>query len=110
MLLLGRALTLGLLLAATLGGCEGERLPRVDAIVPAAAAPGDTVDLVGEGFAGEDRFVSFAAAEAMASFWQPGRVRVTVPELAPGIILVVVTIDGRPSTPIDFDVTSPDEI
>lgn len=94
------ALLLPVLLSASCGDDPVD--PRVEAILPDHGQPGDQVDVVGERFAGTERQVSFGGAPVQVTQWHEGRVRVVVPALAAGLTLVVVTIDGRPSNPVNF--------
>jgi len=65
-------------------------------------SPGTVVDLVGERFAGAERQVHFGGVAAVVDSWQDRRARVRVPAGPTGLTVVVVTIDGRPSNPLEF--------
>jgi uncharacterized protein (TIGR03437 family) len=94
-----------LLLLLLLGlACGDPSGPRIEALLPASAAPGDVVDVVGERFEGRQRSVAFGGRSAEVLFWQPQRARVRVPSGLAGSTNVVVTIDGRPSNPQSFTV------
>ena len=92
-------------LTAALAGC-GEDLidPSIEAILPQQGAVGAAVDILGQRFEGRRRFVSFGGVRAPVLMWQERRVRVYVPPGPPGHTAVVVTVDGRPSNPVDFSV------
>lgn len=96
------------LLALVLGagglGCGTNDDPLIEAMVPARAPIGAPVDIVGERFVGEPRFVSFGGISAPVTFWQDLRVRVEVPDVVVGTVPVVVSVGGRPSPPFDFQV------
>jgi hypothetical protein len=97
-----RALVIAGLLAL-LAGCGDDVVdPRIEAILPDRGAPGTVVDVVGERFAGVERQVSFGGVAAVVDSWQDQRARVRVPAGPTGLTVVVVTIDGRPSNPVDF--------
>jgi len=101
-----RALT-GLCLIHFLAACGDEPVaPRIEAILPDHGQPGENVDLVGERFgeAGAQRQVSFGGEPAQVSLWQAGRARVVVPSRAAGLTLVTVTVDGRPSNAVNFQI------
>jgi uncharacterized protein (TIGR03437 family) len=96
--------------------------PSVASLMPAAAAPGSTVEVLGDGFCGAgtpvngdgtcgetvEGTVSFGADQSLrglVSAWADSRITVTVPASAPaGATVVVVTVNGVSSDPIDFEV------
>ena len=93
------------LLVSSAAGCGSFDDPLIEAIVPATAKIGSAVDVVGERFSGEPRFVSFGGTSARVLFWQDDlRVRVEVPEVTVGTVPVVVSAAGRPSAAFDFRV------
>ena len=67
-------------------------------------AVGAEVDILGQRFEGATRAVHFGGAPARIILWGDGRVRVGVPRLDPGYAVVVLTVDGRPSNAISFQV------
>jgi len=87
-----------------LSACGGFDDPLIEAIVPARARIGAQVDVVGERFVGEPRFVSFGGVSARVVFCQDLRARVEVPEVVVGTVPVVVSVGGRPSPAFDFRV------
>ncbi|MFH1131242.1 MAG: IPT/TIG domain-containing protein [Pseudomonadota bacterium] len=86
--------------------CGGDDFlgPRNVMVVPSEARVGEMVDLVGSGFDGENRFVTFGGKSANVAFWESGRVRVIVPGGVFGETLIVVTVDGRRSGAVPFTV------
>lgn len=99
------ALLLLFLLTASLAACGEELIdPAIEAILPQQGVVGTVVDILGQRFEGQERFVSFGGARAPVLMWQEGRVRVQVPPGPPGHTVVVVTVDGRPSNPVGFTV------
>ncbi len=107
-------------------GCEQDDGvgPFVDRALPDAAAPGATVEIVGERFCGDESsaatdegtcvvppagFVSFGrdanVVRATIVEWKEERITLTVPTSAnAGATLVVVTVDGVSSNAVDFEV------
>ncbi len=115
-----RALGCVLVLLA-LPACTVDDGPRIDAIEPASAAPGERVVLTGARFCGDEVVGDDGACEPLptgsVSFgidplvdggivaWRDDRVEALVPMSAPvGDVLVVVTVDGRSSNGISFGV------
>jgi hypothetical protein len=97
----------GLCLTLFLSACGDEPVaPRIEAILPDHGPPGESVDLVGERFGetGSQRQVSFGGVPAQVSLWQAGRARVVVPSRSAGLTLVTVTVDGRPSNAVNFQI------
>ena len=90
------------LLLLGLAGCDESQDPLIEAILPARAAPGVAVEIVGERFSGAERQVSFGGVAASVLAWQERRARAIVPAGIAGLTIVVITIDGRPSNPKSF--------
>ena len=86
--------------------CSDPMDPWIEAIAPSSGASGDVVDVVGERFGGVDRGITFGGVNAEILFWGARRARVRIPEGRPGLTIVVVMIDGRPSNAVDFTVSS----
>ncbi|HKA86296.1 MAG TPA: IPT/TIG domain-containing protein [Haliangiales bacterium] len=79
--------------------------PSVRALVPAQARPGEMVEIQGRGFAPlEDGFVAFGVEACGVVMWEDERIRVRVPTMHPGATTVVVTVDGRQSEPVRFEI------
>lgn len=96
---------LGALLLVLAAGCGDDPLgPSLEAVLPARAAPGASVDLVGERFEGSPRGAAFGGYEATVLEWQPRRARVIVPTRGAGLTSVVVMVAGRSSAPLSFTV------
>lgn len=94
-----------LLLLLLMPACGDEPLaPRIEAILPDHGQPGESVDVVGERFGGTVRQVSFGGEPAQVSLWQAARARVAIPSRAAGLTLVTVTVDGRPSNAVSFQI------
>jgi len=90
-----------------LAGCGSEpQNPRIEAALPDHALPGQAVDLVGERFGapGLEHVVGFGGSAAQVLLWQEQRIRVRVPQRSPGLTLVVVSVEGRPSNAVNFTV------
>jgi len=111
---------LAALMAAACVGEEDIPLPRIGAVVPAAAAPGSSAALTGAHFCGEaagddepggticaggDVLFGTAAAEVVT--WQDDRIDVVVPAGPPGVVDVVVVAEGRRSSPVSFRILEP---
>lgn len=95
--------------------CSGVDGPQLAAVTPAAAARGATVTLVGDGFCPGDPTcaapvgdVSFGLeppAGAVITRWTATELDVLVPQsIAPGSTEIFVTIDGRSSGTLAFEV------
>jgi len=98
-----RLLPLALFLFSGVLACGDDPVdPRIEAILPDHGQPGVVVDVVGARFDGSQRQVSFGGQPAQVQLWQEGRVRVAVPARSAGLTLVTVTVDGRPSNPVNF--------
>lgn len=88
-------------------GCGDEAIdPWIEAILPDHAPVGDVVEVVGERFSGEARSVAFGGHQAQVLNWGDRRARTRVPDAAglSGVTVVVVTVDGRPSNPVSFEI------
>jgi hypothetical protein len=96
---------LAALLVIGAAGCGDDPLgPSLEAILPARAAVGASVELVGERFEGSPHGVAFGGQEAAILDWQARRARVVVPTLGPGHTSVVVMVAARRSAPLSFTV------
>lgn len=112
-----RALALCLLLS----GCGVGDGPELEAISPEAGQAGDRVVLTGARFCGADTivddegscdplpvgYVSFGIdpqIDGSVVSWRDGRIEVVVPTNASGSVLVVLTVDGRSSNGVSFEV------
>lgn len=86
---------------------DSQVAPRLDAVAPASAAPGEQVTLAGTGF-GDERGtsgVSFGAAEAdVFASWTDGQVTCEVPDLPQGPLQVRVVTPAGASNAVAFDV------
>lgn len=111
-------------LVAVLGCGDGGEGPVIDDILPAAAAPGATVEIVGARFCGDPddsadadgmcvdnvaAVVNFGAGEQVAraqiSSYGQNSISVAVPSTAtPGATIVVVVRDGVTSNSFDFEI------
>lgn len=100
-------LVFGLIALALSSGCSDPVAPLIEGVLPVAGASGALVDIVGERFAGSERAVAFGGVNAATIGWWERRIQARVPEGLSGQTVVVVTVDGRPSNPFDFLVTSP---
>jgi hypothetical protein len=110
---------------ASCGGDDGGSGPVIHDIAPAAAAPGATVELLGNRFCGDDPdavredgscvvppagLISFGAGdEAVRALgiqsWRHQRIEVAVPSTAgPGATVVIVTVNGVASNEYPFEV------
>jgi hypothetical protein len=99
-----RAGRVAALLALLLGGCGSDaQSPALQAVLPDRAAPGAQVDLVGDRLVGNSE-VHFGGTAAEIVLREARRLRVIVPKVAPGLQLVVVTVDGRVSNALSFTV------
>jgi len=112
--------------AASIAGCGGDDGvgPYIDRVLPEAAAPGDTVEIIGERFCGDGSdladdegacitppagSVNFGmdadVVRASIAEWKNERISVDVPEsAAAGATLIVVTVNGVSSNAADFEV------
>ncbi len=115
-------LVAGVLVAGCSPGDDGVG-PRIDLVAPTAARAGQTLEIAGARFCGDEPidvlqdgetcavatsgFItigdSSASREDVAS-WTDGRIRVVVPTGAAGATTLVVTANGRVSEPVDFEV------
>jgi hypothetical protein len=93
------ALVCGVLAACAADGPE----PAVRALVPGSGRPGQTVEIQGRGFMPVG-FVAFGGEAADVTMWDDGRIRVLIPTIRPGPTTVVVTVDGRQSEALRFEV------
>jgi len=114
-----------LALAAAALGCGGDgEGPVIDDILPAAAAAGATVEIIGDRFCGDPddsadgdgmcvdnvaAVVNFGAGEQVAraqiSSYRHNSISVAVPStVTPGATVVVVIRDGVPSNSFDFEI------
>ena len=90
----------------------GAPRPSIVSVSPELGAVGTEVVIRGENFGDPEgaaqgaRGVSFNGVWAEPSFWSEGEIRVTVPEGAPGG-LVVVAIEGEASNGVAFAVAGP---
>ncbi|MBL8624917.1 MAG: hypothetical protein JNK64_26650 [Myxococcales bacterium] len=115
-----RPLSLGAALAA-LAACAPVDGPRLDGLDPAAARRGATVTLTGRDLCGGtatatgacdplpsgavDFGLSPPMVRAPVRSWADAEIRVTVPsQVAAGATSVYVTVDGRTSNALDFEV------
>lgn len=115
-----RSLACTLLLVAA-SACADEDGPRLDAIAPAAATAGERVVLTGARLCGAGQVSEDGACEPLpvgqVSFgidppvtggivaWRDDRIEALVPMSAPiGDVLVVVTVDGRSSNGLSFEI------
>jgi hypothetical protein len=102
-----RVLATNIPVAVVVDGRESNVIPpRLDSIDPTQGAPGDQVTLTGASLSGRTVSVSFGAnvvpigAQAFSS-----RLRIAVPAgLAAGTVPVKVTIDGRDTNTVPFQV------
>jgi hypothetical protein len=109
-------------LGAACGGDDGSG-PVIYELAPAQAQVGGTVDLIGARFCGDDPanvglegrcidppsgFVTFGTADGIdradIAFWRAERITVTLPNVGPGAMSVVVTVTGRQSNAEAFQV------
>lgn len=126
---LPRVIVLAIVVAAgalATSGCDEDDGigPRVDRVMPEAAAAGATVEIVGERFCGDESnaatdegtctvppagFVNFGkdanVVRAAIVEWKQERITVTVPaSAAAGATLIVVTVEGVSSNAVEFEV------
>jgi uncharacterized protein (TIGR03437 family) len=105
-----------------LAACADPDAPRLVAVEPPAARPGETVELTGENLCGTSAMVGEGGAceplpagyvsfgidpqvDAVIEAWSDTRIAAVVPAAAgPGEVLIVVTVDGRSSNGISFTV------
>lgn len=98
-----RAATLGAALLALSGltiGCPG---PRVDAVVPAAAAPGERIEIEGKDFGsrGADSAVACGAFAFTLDTWAEAFIQATVPaDAKPGVCDLTVRTSAGASAPV----------
>jgi len=114
-------LVAALLVTAACDGSQDGPGPVIDAVTPSLAAAGARIDVLGSGFCGTPvgadgdcaellpAFVSFGGGadvvRAETASWSDDRIVLAVPAAAAaGATLVVVTIAGVPSNPVDFEV------
>lgn len=97
-----RALLISLLTLSLSQGCSDPASPRIDAILPARGNAGDIVHVVGEPFEHATLQVAFGGRPARLLERQPRRAIVEVPAGLSGLVMVVVSVEGRVSTPFDF--------
>lgn len=115
-----RSIVLGAALAA-LAACAPADGPRLDGIAPAAARRGAPVTLTGRDLCGGtatgtgaceplpsgavDFGLSPPMVRAIVRSWDDAQISVTVPaQVADGATSVYVTVDGRTSNALDFEV------
>lgn len=97
---------LSLLGGLMLLGCDERPVdgPFITQVTPASAAPGEVIDIEGQGF-GLDGHVAIGGRPLVAASRGDRRITLTLPmDLAPGETLVVVFAGGRPSPPYPLDV------
>lgn len=97
---------LSLLGALSVLGCDERPVegPIITRVEPASAAPGEAIDIEGQGF-GLDGHVAIGGRPLGATSRSDRRITLTLPaDLAPGETLVVVFAGGRPSPPYPLDV------
>jgi hypothetical protein len=104
-----------LVVCCLVAGCTGTDGPHLDAVSPTAGAPGDDVTLTGSGFCGDGdcdplpaAYVSFGIdpqIDGVITAWSEGEIGARVPQgVATGEILIVVTVDGRSSNGVWFEI------
>jgi hypothetical protein len=105
----------GALLALVIAGCGVDGGPHLDAVAPTAGSAGDPVVITGSGFCGQGDcdplpggMVSFGIdpqVDGEITMWRAGEIDAKVPPgVAPGEILIVVTVDGQSSNGVSFEV------
>ena len=118
-----RALITLALAATVLSGCgpDDPEAPVLDLVLPPAAAPGDTIELLGRTFCGPGgsaaaecdpgvgATISFGGGieviRADALVYTGERITVSVPDAArAGGTLLVLVVDGVPSNAVPFEV------
>ena len=96
-------------------GCAADAGPHLDTVTPEAGRAGDEVTISGSGFCGDGAcdplpggYVSFGIApqvDGVVTAWREDEIRAVVPAgAATGEILIVVTVDGRSSNGVRFEV------
>jgi hypothetical protein len=100
-----RLLPFLLLFSVSLGCSDDPLAPTIARILPEAAKSGTDVDIIGERFSGDVVSVAFGGIAGRIVFRQQGRLRVTVPKVRAGQLMVVVTVDGRRSNAAVFTQT-----
>jgi hypothetical protein len=95
-----------------IGACASDG-PHIESVMPEEGSAGDEVTLAGDGFCGAGDcdplptgYVSFGIdpqIDGVVTAWSEGEIRAEVPQsVAPGEILIVVTVDGRSSNGVRF--------
>jgi outer membrane protein OmpA-like peptidoglycan-associated protein len=82
----------------------------VEPAASAAGPPGSLQAVTGAGFGALQgaSMISFGDAQASVVTWRNDRIDVFVPNIAPGIVDIVGTIDGRPRKLLRFNVLPPE--
>ncbi len=105
-----------LALGLALGACADDGGPRLDQVTPSTARPGASVELTGRRFCGETLSCLGIAAkvelgldppmiEAMVFAYSDNVATIQIPSFAPpGKTALVLTVDGRSSNSLDFEV------
>jgi hypothetical protein len=103
-------------LGLALGACADDGGPRLDEVMPASAPPGSSVEIVGRRFCGETTSCLGVAAkvelgleppivQAMVFAYSDSVATIQIPAVAtPGKTAIVLTVDGRSSNTLDFEV------
>lgn len=109
--------------AALAAGCGDSAGPTIDQVVPAAAARGTEIQILGGRFCGDSvanvdemgacvtlpaGFVTLGETDmvrAQVRSWKAAELRVVVPQtIATGSTVVIVTVDGASSNAVPFEV------
>jgi hypothetical protein len=103
-----RALATNLPVSAVIDGRQSNVVPpRLDSIEPSRGRPGDEIALIGLGLSGRSVSVNFGTSTVNIGS-QPfaTRLKAAVPGAAAGSMQVKVTVDGRDTNSIPFQVMS----
>jgi hypothetical protein len=105
-----------LCLGLALGACADDGGPRLDEVTPASARAGTSVQIVGRRFCGDSQACLGVAAtvdlgleppivQAMVFAYSDTVATIQIPTTAtPGKTELVLTVDGRSSNSLDFEV------
>ncbi len=102
-------------------GCGADQGPRIEAIEPSTGQAGERVEITGARFCGDDvvvaadnacdplpaGYVSFGIdpqIDGMTVAWRDDRIEAIVPASATGTVQVVLTVDGRSSNGVWFEI------